>query len=203
MPEIGFPNPYKENICVVGAAQVGKTEFCKKLVKMFAETGFNVIVYAPHPNFLEVAPNRVVRNLSQVTRNGLIIYYPIESSKQDFKNFMNLVYGMSNVIIVLDELHNFCSAQSSEPELDIFVRNCNNRNMGFVAIFQAPSEVKKFVIRNSMHRFCFFLDIPTDIDYMKKWMGPEVQQFLGEWPIESREGFYKKQGGKCVRFSAL
>jgi len=201
MPDIDY-NPLKENVSVIGAAQVGKTEFCKKQVQMLHAAGFNVLVYSPHPSFIEVSPQSVKRTINSLTGKGLEIYFPLENSKRDFDFFMQTCYHFTELVVVIDELHNYCKKQSSEPSLDLFMRNCNNKNMGYVAIFQAPAEVPSFVLRNSMHRYCFYLDLPTDIEYMKKWLGPSVEEFTLGWPVDSREGFYKKQGYAIERFSA-
>jgi len=192
-------NPLKENTSFIGAAQVGKTELAKKVTKMLSSIGYNVTVYAPHESFLEVDPMCVVRTLSELRGKGLQIYYPYENSWDDFNKFCYLMYSMKNQVVIWEELHNFSEATRWPTGLSMFARNCNNRNSGYMAIFQTPTEVPKFIIRNSMHRFCFYLDVPTDIDYMKRYIGTEVVQFLGEWPVESREAFYKKQGYKAVR----
>lgn len=195
-------NPYKENSSIIGAAQVGKTEWCKKVCAMLNQAGFNVVVYAPHPNWIEVSPASVKRTISSIVGTGLEIYYPVENSIKDFDFFMQTCYQFQNQVVIMDELHNFCKKQSWPNSLELFCRNCNNRNMGYIAIFQAPAEVPGFVLRNSMHKYCFYLDLPTDIDYMKKWLGPKVEEFNQGWPIESRDGFYKKQGLPVERFSA-
>lgn len=196
-------NPLKENTSIIGASQVGKTWFCKNLVRMLSSMGYNVVIYAVHTNFFDIDITAVKRYLRDIHGRGLEIYFPSESSDQNFTQFNNLIYSMQNVVVVWDELHNFCTKQSAEPSLKRFARNCSNRNLGYIAIFQAPSEVPGFILRNSKHIFCMYLDLPTDIEYMKKWIGPEVEYFKGNWPIESREGFYKKQGVKAEKFSAL
>jgi len=81
-------NPYKENCSIIGAAQVGKSEYCKKLCFMLANAGYNVVVYAPHPNWIEVSPMSVKRTINSLIGTGLEIYYPVENSTKDFDFFL-------------------------------------------------------------------------------------------------------------------
>lgn len=193
-------NPLKENVILTGAAQVGKTEFSKKLALMLAQNKYNVIVEDFHRRFTACDPMAVKKNLYDIKGKGLEILQPHEFTTSYFNDLCALVYSIQNCIFIIDELHNFCSKQSTKgvKSLELLCRNCNNRNIGYIAIFQRPAEVPNFVLGNSHHRFCCFLDLPSDIKFMKKWVGVEVEKFeTGEISIDDYKAIYKKQGGKA------
>jgi hypothetical protein len=185
-------SPYKENTSVIGANQEGKSEFVKKLVKILVASGFNVIVFAVHENLTEIDPTCVKRTLFDIKGKGLEILFPYEITRGYFEMFCKYVYRFKNVVVVIDELHNFVKKQATKGNnnLELLFKNCNNRSIGYIAIFQAPSEVPSFVLRLSNHHFVFYLDLPTDIEYVSKWISPLCKGFVtGE--IQKYQCIYK------------
>lgn len=194
-------NPYKENIAIIGAAQSGKTTFGKKIASMLKSNGFNIIIFDEHRKFTDLEPFAVKRTLSEIRGIGIEIIQPFEVTKQFFADLCSVVYSFRNVVFICDELHNYVSKHSAPYTLDLLARNCNNRNVGYVAIFQAPSEVPSYIVRNPHHKFIFYLDLPTDIKYVKKWVSSDVEKFVtGEIP--KYHAIYKKQGEKAEVFAA-
>lgn len=196
-------NPYKENVCIMGASQEGKTELAKKLSKMLVHYGFNVIICDVHRKFTELDPLCVKHALMDIRGQGLEIIQPFEVTLRWFEDLCAVVYSLRNVVFVPDELHNFASKFRSAKNLELLARNCNNRNIGYMAIFQRPAEIPNFILSNANHLFCFRLDLPTDIDYLKKaWFGNSVLKFGDESePIAKYHGLYKKKGEKVTEFS--
>lgn len=188
-------NPLKENSIITGASQKGKTHLGRSLAKLLWLKGYNVIVVDVHRKFTKIDPFSIKRNTYDITGKGLEILQPFEFTKEWFENLCLQIYSMRNVVFMIDELQNFTDTYVIRGPLKILTENCNNRNIGYMAIFQRPAEIPKFVLNNSTHRFCFYFDLPTDIAYMKKWIGPEVEKFLAEdWP--EYYGLYKRQGKK-------
>lgn len=198
-------DPKTESIAIVGASQHGKSEHAILLSKILIHGGFNVLILDPNRRFTSLNPNAVIHTLSDIKMEGLQILqpYPFETLEQTHQFFVDLclqMHRLNNVVFVIDELHNwFKNKWQSINALELFMRNCHNQNSSYIAIFQAPSEVPNYVLRNARHRFCLYLDLPTDIDYMKKFVGKEVNGFV-ENTVPRFTGFYKQQGEPLLLF---
>ena len=200
-PEIDY-DAYKENVIITGMAQGGKTNMGKVMSKLLAINRFNVVIRDVHRRFTNLDPSAVKTQIFQLTGKGLEIYQPITDSDTDFVNFVSWCMTKYNLVVVIDELHNYCKKQKAPKELDYLCRNCNNRSVGYIMIFQAPAEVPNYVLRNAHHRYCYSLEVPTDIDYMMRFMGTEVKRFEADSldPIPQYHGLYKAQGKRCTEF---
>jgi len=175
-------NPEKENISVVGANQEGKTEFVVKLVASLHEQGFNVIVLDPHKKFTKLGAQFVKTTLADVRGIGLEIVQPYEISQQFFLNLADKIYNQIKhyVIFVIDELHNYLQKQPTKETkiVQTLFENCNNRDIGYIAIYHSPSEVPNYVMRTSQVLFLFYTDVVSDKAYLKKWVGDVVDGFF-------------------------
>ncbi len=193
---------YKENVIIVGASQGGKTNLGKVMCKMLAMGNFNIVIRDVHRRFTNLDPQRVKTQIFQLTGIGLEIYQPVNDSDQDFIQFVSWCSTKHNMIMVVDELHNYCKKQKAPKELDWFCRNCNNRSMSYIMIFQAPAEIPNYVLRNANHRYCYSLDVPTDIDYMVRYMGTETKRFEQDSldPVIKYNGLYKAAGCRIEEF---
>lgn len=198
-------NPLKESIILTGETQTGKTEYAIKLATMLANNNYNVIINDVHRKFTKIDPMAVKRNLYDIKGKGLEIIQPSEFTLSWFNDLCALVYSFENQIFIIDELHNVCSKQSTKSvkNLELFCRNCHNRHAdknpefgsSYIAIFQRPAEVPNFVLGNSTHRFCCWFDLPSDIKFMEKWVGVDVNKFAtGEIKIEDYKAIYKMKG---------
>lgn len=176
-------------------AQSGKTNAGKVIVSLLAQNDFNVVVYDVHRRFSSVDPSKIKTNLFDIRGKGLEIFQPDLDTDDLFNDFISKCYTFYNCVVVIDELHNFCKKQKAPSGLSLFCRNCNNRNLSYVAIFQAPSEVPSFIVRNAHHRYCFYLDLPYDIDALKSYIGMDVFRFLDEAnPVPQFTALYKRAG---------
>lgn len=200
-------NPYKENIIIVGEAQTRKTTFAKKeLIPLLMKANCNAILFDYHHNFTKEAhalsPQFVKSYISDLRGEGLEILQLEDNSPEMFENLIEKVCEMRNVVLLVDELHNFVTKYRAPDKLWYFLRNCNNDYLAYIAIFQRPAEVVSAVCSNSTHRFCFFLDLPTDIDYMKSYIGLSVERFAQE-DIAEGEYCYKRRGKRLVQWGRI
>lgn len=201
--------PYRENVIVVGANQTRKTTFAKRvLIPMLVQSGHNVIAFDFQHNFTRepygLNPYNVKKYIQDLKGEGLEILQLEDNSDLMFNNLIEKVNSMMNVVILIDELHNFVTKYTAPKSLMFLLRNCNNpsHNTGYIALFQRPAEVISAVGSNSTHRYCFLLDLPTDVDYVQKWFGQEVERFKTEDTAEG-EYCYKRRGRKGVQWGTI
>ena len=201
-------NPLRQSVVLVGATQTGKTTHTISLCKLLEMGEFNILIYDRKRRFTSLDPNAVIHTLSDIRGKGLEILQPLTfTSPNQMKQFFNdlswVLYRMHNQIFVIDELHSeFPDPRTHIQGFEMYCRECHNQNSSYIAIFQAPSEVPKYVLRNSRHRFLLHLDMDKDVDFMKSYIGKEATKF-SEGEINEYEGIYKEQGKPCKLFKVV
>lgn len=201
-------NPLRQSVSLIGATQTGKTTHAISMCKMLQVNGFNILILDNKRRFTSLDPNAVIHTLSDIRGQGLEILQPMTFSNpnqmlQFFSDLSYVMYRLHNQIFVVDELHSwFKDPRSHVMGFEMYCRECHNQNSSFIAIFQAPSEVPKYVLRNSHHRFLLHLDIDKDIDFMKSYIGKEAIDF-SKGEIKQYEGIYKEQGKPCKLFKVV
>jgi len=198
VPPVIKINPLWENISIMGTNQTGKTTLARELVRRW-RLQFNIAVYDPHGyenlerGFTQIAPECVKHTNLEITGKGLEIIQPHIDSKKFFDGFCNKVMTLRNLITFMDELHNNASKHRTEKSLDLLARNCNNRNIGYVAIFQRPAEIPNYILANSTHRFFFFMDLVSDRKFIENWTG-----VTGLDTLNQLEYFYQRRGSQNI-----
>ena len=201
-------NPKKQSLIFAGATQTGKTTDVISKCKMLSVHGFNLLILDKKRKFTKLDPTRVIHTISDVTGKGLQILQPhqFSSPQQMFQFFEDLAwvcYSYHNLIYVIDELHSwFRDTRTHIPSFEMFCRECHNQDSSYIAIFQSPSEVPSYVMRNSHHRFVLFLDLDQDIETMRKVIGKEMKEF-GLGNIPEYEGLYKERGKPVKLFKVV
>ena len=167
-----------DNSVIIGAHFQGKTHLAKHLVAKPLLGKYPLWIWDHHGKFTDLTDlSNVVRSVSGL-RYGLQVLKPIEKSPGAFFQFCALVNKQSDLHVIIDETHNFCSAHKIAPEFATLVRDKGNNNVSYTCVFQRPAEVHKSIISNALHRFVFAFDVPTDVIYLKQWIGTEVELFL-------------------------
>lgn len=186
---------YQENISVAGEHYSGKTEFAKEcIVKPLLKTkkiklwAFDYHAILANSGYFE--PNQIVYYLDELSE-GTQCYVPEDKSKKHFDEFCKLCVDQYNLHVVLDELHNYMSAQTMTPNLAKLIRDvASNQGVTYTAIWQRVSEGHKSVMSNARHKFLFKYDIADQDRYLRifgkeadLFMKPEDRKYFNECEI--------------------
>ncbi len=197
-------NPYKQNGIFVGKAQSGKTTKAIALAKRLVESGRNVIVFTPHHTsaFIKLAPERVIHNLHDVHPNKLCIVIPLINSPEFYDGLCAKVMTYKNLVFMPDEIHNYTTKYKVENNFAFLLRNCNNYNIGYMAIFQRPAEVPNMVISNANHCWAFQMKLATDVKYFKALIGEKAERLspITDNPLKPYHGLYGSDYGETEEF---
>lgn len=169
---------------------------------------YNLIVLDNKRRFTSLDPSCVIHTISEITGKGLQILQPNkfvnpQQMHQFFEDLAWVCYSYHDLIFVIDELHSwFRDKRTHIPSFEMFCRECHNQNSSYIGIFQSPSDIPNYVMRNSHHRFVLYLDLDQDVDSMKKVIGKEVKLFA-ENKIPKYEGLYKEKGKEVKLFKVV
>ena len=204
-------NPKKESMVIMGDTQSGKTEHGITHTKIISDIGYDILVLDLNRKFTKIDPSKVIRTLSDITGKGLEILQPYPFTNTDLMGqfFSDVSYiaqhhmRKGNFVFIVDELQEWFDNQwKSIKPYETYVRTCHNHNSSFIAIFQSPSEIPKYVLRNAVHKFCLYVDSPGDVFYLSKLLSKDVNGF-SEGKYEKYEGIYKRSGSPTQRFKAV
>jgi len=173
---------YQENISVNGEHYSGKTKFAiecilkpllkTKKVKLWM---WDVHGLGAQSGYFE--DNQIVYYLDELSE-GTQCYVPEDKSKKNFDEFCGLCVDQYNLHVVLDELHNYMSAQTMTPNLSKLIRDvASNRGVTYTGIWQRVSEGHKAAMSNARHKFLFKYDI-SDQDRYLRIFGKEADLFM-------------------------
>ncbi len=201
-------NPKKQSVILAGSTQTGKTTEAETKCKMLVMGGYNVLILDNKRRFTKLDPTKVIHTIQDITGKGLQILQPHKFTNpqqmhQFFEDLAWVCYSYHNLVFVIDELHSwFRDKRTHIPSFEMFCRECHNQNSSYIAIFQSPSEVPSYVMRNSHHRFVLFLDLDQDVEAMKKVIGKEMREF-GLGNIPEYQGLYKERGKPVKLFKVV
>lgn len=163
---------FDENFALAGEHYSGKTKFAtdhivKKLIKANVKTWF----WNHHGKFLDQFPEEMICYYLDELKNASQIYVPESKSIEHFNEFCKLVKQQRNMHVILDEIHDYVTAQSwKAKELQEIIRDLpSNQGITYTAIFQRANEVQSSILGNAKHKFLFKYsskDQDTYIDLM-------------------------------------
>lgn len=190
---------YVDNAITIGAHWQGKTWRMAHTIVLPLLKVANVWIWDYQGRFIQyLRPDvRLIKRTVEALEYGVQFLKPQDKSRENFDRFCKKVAGLSNLVVVIDEAHNYSTAQTmSAPHAEL-VRNLpGNQGISYIEIFQRPVSVHKDILNNALHRFCFAFDVPTDIKYLRQWLGVEVELFLS---YDQRSKFAKiKFGDKAM-----
>ena len=204
-------NPKKESVLVVGETQSGKTEWTITLSHINAFSGYDVLIIDRNWKFTKLNPDKVIHTISDIKGKGLQILQPntIKTGAQKHEFINNVCYiaqGFSkngNFILVIDELQDWIEHFNKKVDgLDTYIHTCHNYNSSYIVNFQSPSEIPKYVFSNAVHKFCLYMDTPTNVKFMKSYVGKMMDGF-SNGDFAKYEGFYKKSGLPPEKFRVI
>lgn len=178
-----------ENSVVIGAHFQGKTYLAAHLIARSLLGVYDTWAWDYHGKLykelyaLNLTPQQrqtLGSRLGMVSsiKKGTNFILPVDKSPARFDDFCNVVNKQANMHVMIDEAHNYSSAHRISVPYARLVRDAGNQNISYTAIFQRPAENHKSIISNAAHIFVFKLPLHTDAEYLRKWVGVEVELLL-------------------------
>ena len=188
---------YNEDIAIMGKGGSGKTALLDRFIgplMLKSKTRF-WIWDTRHQCKLSGVP--VVHTVGELPVGGSAIIKPYDISVENFDKFCSAVLQCANTVIAVDEVHLYASKQKFRSEA-FYKITTTGRNQGntLIAITRRPADTHNDIIADSDHKFIFNHDLPTDVAYLKKWIGSNILELAAK-PIHTfyykgpaEEGFY-------------
>jgi hypothetical protein len=206
---------------IMGKSQTGKTRTAKIITKVLITSERPVIVFDPNCRWTEkreseiaFSPENVIHNVADIHAKGLCIFQPNidansgqieEWTEVHFEAFCKKVrslFHVGNFVVMIDELHNFITTFSANKDFQIFVKNCHNFDVGYIAIMQRMQEGIKAPFANADHLIVFRLKYAGDLKMMKLTLGDVAERLfsISDTRIEKHNALYQNPDGDVTEF---
>jgi hypothetical protein len=145
-------------IAVCGKKKMGKTTWIKKHLEAIPAERLYILDFNQN-DYQDLIPKLGPDHIWNYEGGG----------QQECEDFMNTVYGMGNVFIVLEEGDNYLHHKT--PTVVRFVSTIRNRGSGHIDNFKRPMSVLPD-FRGAYDTLVLFqCTSPEDIDYLERWAG--------------------------------
>ena len=179
-PDINIQNAFKEKQIYIGISQEGKTNaVCYHLSKTLLPYTFYDTFGAASRKFRPLNPK--TQRLIDPTR-----IYPmsplmpanqraeIKAKRQElFKDICNRVLAEGNQLFIVDEVQEFCTKRTIDPDLEDVVTLGGNNNIGFISTSQSVRQVNNIILGNTRHFFIFRTFLKPDVDWLSVFVPKE------------------------------
>jgi len=194
-------SPYQEDIGIFGQKGSGKTTRARDVL----DTIPNI------PRWIW-SPQRPMENYQgyglPVTRieelkHGAFIWNGTYN-KQNFLAFCSRAFQhMRNIVIVVDDVHEYVSKQFIPPEFETLILSGRNRGISSIFISPMPSKVHNSILAQCSHIFAYKFTLQTQIEWIRdNFFGNEAWLLL---PKDLRNKYYtdEKSIDQLPKFSYL
>ena len=168
VPDIYIRNPLKENQFYLGIRQEGKTNMaCYHLSRtlcpftLWDEVGSASKMFRP----LNPKTQRIINpNLTTVDKTAKTAL---------FQRVCKEVMDRGNQLFIVDEVHQYCTKRTIDPELENVVTLGGNRNIGFVGTSQTVRQVHNTILGNTRHFWILRTFLKPDVDWLSAFVPKE------------------------------
>jgi len=158
-------NPFKENVCIVGMGQEGKTNLLADMMWHDPNpyTIFDTMGVFSRKNFQPLRPKtqRIVKpHFAQKTPSFL------KTCKE--------IWGQGNCIFAIEEMSAFCTKHYMPPELESIINQGGNKNISYRFTTRRVAQIHNDIIANCQHHFIFRTYLPQDVEWYEKVVPKEI-----------------------------
>lgn len=103
---------------------------------------------------------------------------------EEFEAVFEVAFIVKNLMLVVEEIHNFGSANYMCTDLERIIRLGRHANISLVGISQRLYDMAPLMRNNCDAIVCFSLTAPGDLEYLSKipWIGDEKADQVGQLP---------------------
>ena len=168
---------YDEKIVIVGASGSGKTYLANEIMKGL--NGISVWVFDPNYQF-HSSRAMVFNDLSEMlkvydsAKRGHYILQPHQNDENTFRRFCSEAFKRGNVVLIMDEIHNWLTKQRVLKEFNQVILSGRPRGISCVSISSRPASCPNHILSNAKHVFAFKLNLESDVKFLEGYLGNDV-----------------------------
>ena len=169
-------SPYDEDLVVVGAKGARKTSIVRDQIIPSKLSHCAYWIWDFSSKFH--GWGHLVDNVNDL-QYGQYVLDARDKSLDNFKRFCDKAfYGsqsgeFSNLVLIIDELHQYVKKQSTLHELANIVLSARNFGLSSIFIATMPQSVPNFILSNMTHVISFRQGLKSNIEWLRNYVGIE------------------------------
>ena len=178
-------SPFKEDIGIFGKKGTGKTTRAKMILDLIPN--LPRIIWSPQrPMENYRGYGQEINTLDQL-RHGAFIWNG-NYDKETFVKFIERVFQMRNLILVIDDVHEYVTKQKMPPIFSAMVLSGRNRGISSIFISPAPNLVHNAILGSCTHIFAYNFNLQSQIEWIRNnFFGDEAWLLI---PKDKRNRYY-------------
>ncbi len=162
-------SPYRQDIFITGMKGSGKTTKCKTI--LVSINHLRKIIWSPQkPTEHYDGFGRVVYDFKEMndTFTGGLLYNG-DFSVDNFVKFLeHTFHNCHNVVLVLDDLHEYVHKHSVLQALSNVIQSGRNRGISNIMLATTPASIPNWILGNVTHAFAFEFHLEGQIEWCQK-----------------------------------
>jgi len=156
---------YYENIAIMGMQGDGKTTQARKIL----DTIPNVPrwIWSPmRPTENYEGYGKYTDKIEELTRGFFI--FTGEFNEKNFLAFINKAKAQHDLLLVIDDCHEFCTKQFLPDEWKTLILSYRNKGIHSIFLSPFPNQVHNTILGSCAHVFCFRFTLESQIEWVRK-----------------------------------
>lgn len=175
----------QENIAIMGLQGTGKTYMARRILDTIPSTP-RTIVSPQDPMRLYGEYGYPITKVDEIQPKKAHVWTG-EPSRDNLELISKRLMDIGNTVLVIDDVHEFCSKQKIEPEFNRLIQSGRNQNISSIFISTAPNLVHNAILQSCKHFFIFQMQLDTQIEWLtKNALSSYATKLLPSWRREGK-----------------
>ena len=158
---------HQENITILGMQGSGKTTLAKNILDSIPNTP-RLIISPQRPLDLYGSYGKPINTVEEITKDGAFVWNANKPDEKLFDKICKKVMTLSNMVMLVDDAHEFCKKQKIPKEWDTLINSGRNRGITSIFISPSPNLLHNVILQSSQHLFSFRFALESQIEYARK-----------------------------------
>ena len=160
---------YQENILVLGMQGTGKTTLVNELLSSEIFYRIPRLIWSPQKPLENYGSfGEEIADIEKISDTGAFVWNG-DFGKKTFGKICNKIMSdCFNMLLVVDDVHEQVTKHNIDPEFSRVVNSGRNRGICGIYITPYPNLITNQLLQACRHRFCFRLDIESQVKWVEK-----------------------------------
>lgn len=163
-------SPFQHDTVIVGTKGNGKTRRSKKICLTIPNLAVWIWQYSikTYDGFFPK-----VTKVEDLKYGQYVLDSP-DKSKENLGRFLYKAFQQKNLLIIIDELHQYTNKNEIWMPLYQYVMSGRNRHLTGIYISTSPKAIPNYILGNARHVFAYQMNSALDLDWLHDYIGPEA-----------------------------
>lgn len=181
---------------ICGKRQTGKSYMLEHIAKGFPKYVIYDGATHQHQN-MGVVVRKIEEFIAELDKGTPhIVCQPYTDGQEIFDKYCKEIWKRGNMVLMIEELGNYCDSFSASEYFDMITRVGRNRGIGIIALNQRPSRIWNNFVGLIEHWIIFRTELPRDLKFLEEYIGEQRAESLKALP--KRYFYYKNEEGTIL-----